>query len=362
MKLIAADATVVYPHKDRGKAIPIIEVLTDTGLTGWGEAQPSRVPEAVCDLVRHFLRPALHNRSFRGDPEEIASIWDEMYGLMREEGESGGLMAEAIGAVDIALWDLAGKVQGRAVHQIAGGGGQVSEVRTFVSMDGASPASLAHDALALRDEGFDVFELEHNQIDGELLVALDALKAALVDRGRVAVNAHWLGSNWDLTFERQVDQRAPLWLANPLPPEDPFAYNRLAKAMCTPLALGESCHTHFELAPLFHEMVIGVVQPDLGRCGLTEAMRMAEMARRHNLPVAVRVEESVGPHLAAALQFAAMAPDCRVEYNRKTLQLANRVLAKPIEVKQGNYQVPLAPGLGIEMEEPALHLMEILAA
>jgi galactonate dehydratase len=362
MKLIAVDATVVYPRNDNGKGIPIIEVCTDSGLTGWGEAQASRVPEAVCAIVRHLLKPALRERIFRGERQEIESIWDRMYGIMREEGESGGFLAEAIGAVDMALWDLAGKVQHRAIHQMVGKGNPVAEVKTFVSMECAAPADMMRDALALRSEGFDVFELEHNCAEGELIAALDVLKSALSKSGRVAVNARWLHSTWDTTFERQIDQREPLWIANALAPEDPFAYNRLVKAMCTPLAVGESFHTHFELAPHFHDMAIGVLQPDLGRCGLTEAIRMAEMARSHDLPVVVRVDESVGPQLAAAIQFAAMGPNRRVEYNSKTLKMANSVLAKPIEVIQGKYEVPATPGLGIEIEEPELHLMEIQAA
>ncbi|MEI9970816.1 MAG: enolase C-terminal domain-like protein [Ignavibacteriota bacterium] len=340
----------------------MIAVYTDSGLTGWGEAQVSRVPEAVCAIVRHLLKPALNERSFRGERQEIESIWDRMYGLMREEGESGGYLGEAIGAVDMALWDLAGKMHHCPIHRMIDQDSHIGQVKTFVSMDCAAPADLMRDALALRAEGFDVFELEHNVVEGELIAALDVLKSALSKSGRVALNARWLHSDWDRAFERQIDQRDLLWIANAVPPEDPFAYRGLVKAMCTPFAVGESCHTHFEVAPLFREMSVGVLQPDLGRCGLTEAIRMAEMAGSHDLPVVVRVDESLGPQLAAAIQFAAMAPNRRVEYNSKALKMANSVLAKPIEVIHGKYEVPAAPGLGIEIEEPELHLMEIQAA
>jgi D-galactarolactone cycloisomerase len=362
MKITAVDATVVHPQSDHGKGVPIIEVFTDSGLTGWGEAQASRVPEAVCVIVRRLLRPALVERAFRGERQDVECLWEQMYEVMREEGEWGGFGAEAIAAVDMALWDLAGKAQHRPVNQIAGNGDSVTEVKTFVSLDGAAPGELIWDVAALQDAGFDVFELEYNRSEAEVLAALDVLKSALAKGRRVAVNARWLHSTWDLPFERQIDQREPLWIANALAPEDPFAYNRLVKAMCTLLAAGELYHTHFELAPLFHEMAIGVLQPDLGRCGLTEAIRMGEMARSHDLPVVVRVDESVGPQLAAAIQFAAMAPNRRVEYNRSTLKMANQVLAKPIEVVEGKFAVPPAPGLGIEIQEPELHLMEIPAA
>jgi L-alanine-DL-glutamate epimerase-like enolase superfamily enzyme len=86
------------------------------------------------------------------------------------------------------------------------------------------------------------------------------------------------------------------------------------------------------------------------------------MARDINVPVVVRVGESLGPQLAAALQFAASAPGRRVEYDRSRLKTANTVLTKPIELKRGKYQVPTAPGLGIGIEEAELHLMETQAA
>jgi D-galactarolactone cycloisomerase len=360
MKITAVDTTVVYPHGDHTKGIPVVEVSTDSGLAGWGEAQASRVPEAACAVVRRLLRPALEQRAFCGERQDVECLWGQMYNLIREEGASGGFGAEAVAAVDMALWDLAGKAQHRSVHQIAGNGDSVNAVKTFASLDGAAPAELMRYVAELGSEGFDVFELERNRSEAELLATLDVLKSALAKGGRIAVNARWLHSTWDLPFERQIDQREPLWIANALAPEDPFAYSRLVKVMCTPLAAGELYHTHFELAPLIHEMAIGVLQPDLGRCGLTEAIRMGEMARSHDIPVVVRVEESVGPQLAAAIQFAAMAPNRRVEYNRKTLEMANQILATPIEVVEGKYEVPPAPGLGIEIQEPELHLMEIV--
>jgi galactonate dehydratase len=363
MKLTSIEATVVHPRKDATDGIPIIEVQTEDGLTGWGEAQASRAPDAVCDIVRELLSPAIKNRSFRGEHEEIESLWDRMYGVMRDEGQTGGFTPEAIGAVDMALWDLAGKAQHRAIHQIAGNPSGDVEVESFVSLPCTDTAILAGTVARLRDAGFGVFELTYNRSEDALVTALDLTKGLLTDGGRVAVNARWrLSPTRDFGFERQIDQRGPLWLANPLPPEDPFAHGRLSKSMITPLALGESYHTHYEMATFFHELAVGVLQPDLGRCGLTEAFRMAEMAKNNNIPVVVRVGESLGPQLAAALQFAASAPGRRVEYDYNRLKTANTVLTKPIELKRGKYQVPTAPGLGISIEEAELHLMETQAA
>jgi len=359
MKLCAVEAIVAYPRDGGGHGIPLVQVHTDQGLTGWGEAQASRVPEAVCDIVRDLLNPALRNRTFHGSREEIEAAWDYLYGIIRTEAENGGFADIAIGAVDMALWDLAGKAQNRAVHQIVDGAAAPTEVEAFVELPCTDSTALARSVQAMVGAGLDTFEIAFDSSTAELLAALDFVERTLAEKGRVAVNGLWrLGPALDFGLQRQIDGRAPLWLANPLPPEDPFAHSRLAKGMCTPVALGEAYHTHYELAPFFREMAVGVLQPDLGRCGFTEALRMAEMARSHSIPVVVRVGESLGPQLAAALQFAAAAPGRRVEYQPGRVKMANRALATPIELSEGRYQVPNGPGLGIRIDEPEIHLME----
>jgi D-galactarolactone cycloisomerase len=362
MRISAVEATVAYPRDGGGHGIPLIEVHTDQGLTGWGEAQASRVPEAVCDIVCDLLNPALRNRTFHGDREEIEFIWDYLYGMIRAEAESGGFADNAIGAVDMALWDLAGKTQNRALHQIINHD-SAREVETFVSLPCADSAVLTGSLRTLSEAGVDTFEIAFDSSREDLIAALDLAKFTLAEKGQIAVNTLWrLDPDFDFAFERQIDQRTPLWVANPLPPEDPFAHSRLSKVMCTPLALGEAYHTHYDLAPFFHELAVGVLQPDLGRCGITEALRMAEMARRHGNPVVVRVGESLGPQLAAALQFGASAPDRLIEYNPGRLKRANAVISTAIQWEKGKYRVPTAPGLGIQMDEPEIHLMEIQVA
>lgn len=363
MKLTSISATVVHPSKDSIEGIPFVEVRSDTGLAGWGEAQASRSAAAVCEIVRDLLSPTLRNRDFRGEREEIESLWNELYSLMRNEGQTGGVVLDAIAGLDIALWDLAGKARNQAIHQIAGNPAELAEVGSFTSLSSAELADLPGKMKTMLKAGLDIFELSHDVDEKELILSLDRAKEILHNGGRVAVNARWrLDPGWDFRFERKIDQRGPIWLANPLPPEDPFSYARLSKAMCTPIALGECYHTHYELAPFFHELAVGVLQADVGRCGLTEAFRMAIIAETHNVPITIRVGRSLGPQLAAALQFAATAPGRRVEYSSERLKAANSTLRKPIEFKQGKYRITGAPGLGIQIEEAEIHLMESQAA
>jgi galactonate dehydratase len=106
------------------------------------------------------------------------------------------------------------------------------------------------------------------------------------------------------------------------------------------------------MAPFFREGAVGVFQPDLGRCGITEGMRLARQSASRGVPVAPHVSIAFGPQIAAALHFAAAAPGCeRTEYNPDVLATANRFLRRPFRIQGTAYLVPDGPGLGIELTE-----------
>lgn len=111
MKIAAVSASVVWPRKIPRIGIPVV-ILTDEGLTGSGEAPISEAPQVACDIIRSLLEPAVVGRPFLPNRDEIASLWDLMYALHRSEGHTAGFLLEAMSAVDIALWDLAGKITG----------------------------------------------------------------------------------------------------------------------------------------------------------------------------------------------------------------------------------------------------------
>src|SRR5262249_35390481 len=139
-------------------------------------------------------------------------------------------------------------------------------------------------------------------------------------------------------------------LEAPLPPEDPLAHAALARSIRTPLAIGESYRTRYELAAFFRERALGFVQPDLGRCGLTESIRIASVAPGAGIPVGPHLSIAMGPHIAAPIHFAAAIPNCDLlEYNPNVLEMANRFLAEPLACRNGRYSVPQRPGLGCDL-------------
>ncbi len=101
-----------------------------------------------------------------------------------------------------------------------------------------------------------------------------------------------------------------MWLEAPLAPESAGAHAALANAISTPLAIGESYRTVFELEPFFAAGAMKYVQPDLGRTGITEGLRIARAAEARGISVVPHVSIALGPQIAAAVHFAAAVPNC----------------------------------------------------
>ena len=151
----------------------------------------------------------------------------------------------------------------------------------------------------------------------------------------------------------QLDSHNVLWLECPLLPELPAEHAKLAQNVRTPLALGESYRTRFELLPYWES--IQFVQPDLGRSGLTESLKIGEEAAARKIALVPHVSIALGPQIAAAIHLASGAANCDLcEYNPRVLETANRFLKTPIALEGNNYRIPEGPGLGIDIDETAL--------
>ncbi len=330
----------------------LVKVTLDSGLTGWGEAQAPLAPEVACAIVDRLLNPVLMGAEFDGSLARIERLWDQMYATMRVRGQTGGFMLDAISGVDLALWDLAGKIQDKPVHALIQGSSMRTEVAAYFSgIPGASVEARVGNALRRRDEGFANFKIFYDCGRDEFFEAFSALRNALGESAGFAVDALWRLTPDDApAFGRVLDDGGAIWLEAPLPPEDPLAHAALARSIRTPLAIGESYRTRYELAAFFRERALGFVQPDLGRCGLTESIRIASMAVDAGIPVVPHLSIAMGPQIAAAIHFAAAIPNCHLlEYNPNVFEMANQFLAEPLECHNGRYSVPQRPGLGCDL-------------
>jgi L-alanine-DL-glutamate epimerase and related enzymes of enolase superfamily len=325
----------------------LVKIVLDDGRIGWGEAQAPLAPRVACTIVQELLRPVLLDTEFDGSVDAVAALWDRMYGTMRVRGHSGSFMLDAIAGVDLALWDLAGQIQHQPVSALISAVAKTHVPAYISGLPASSVEERVETARRYMDCGFRHYKLYYERDERSLFDLLDALRGSLGSSAELAVDALWrLDEASAVTFGRSLDERQALWLECPLWPEDVAAHARLAKEIRTPIALGESYRTCHELRPFFEAGVIRFVQPDLGRTGITEAIRISGLAASFGAAVVPHLSIALGPQVAAAIHFAAASANCSLlEYNPSVLQMANRFLSKPITIEGPAYAVPDAPGL-----------------
>jgi len=329
----------------------LVKVTMASGMVGWGEAQAPLAPEVACTIVRLLLRPVLVGQEIDGSIAGIEHLWMKMYSTMRVRGQTGGFMLDAISGVDIALWDIAGKMAGLPVNALIAGGEARLHVTAYIS--GLTGENKLEASRPYSDQGFTLFKLFHDSDWRSLLDAVGQLRNAGMG---VAVDALWrLESETAIEMASELDPLHVHWLEAPLHPEDPAAHAALARAIDTPIAIGESYRTVFELKTFILARAMQILQPDLGRCGITEAVRIASIGRDHGMKIVPHVSIAMGPQVAAAVHFAAAVPNCSLlEYNPSVLEMANRFLREPLVIRDAVYAVPQTPGLGIEIDEAKL--------
>ncbi|MCB1022701.1 MAG: mandelate racemase/muconate lactonizing enzyme family protein [Acidobacteria bacterium] len=331
----------------------LVRVRTDDGLEGWGEAQAPLAPEVASSIVELLLRPAIVGEELDATPGRIAELYRRMYATMRVRGQTGGFMLDAIAGVDLALWDLAGKAAGKPAAALASPDPK-AQLPAYVSgLAGETNALRVEAARQTWEQGYRSYKLFYDRTHDDLFDLIDRLQDAF-EGIVIAVDALWrLDSEDAVAFGKQLDRRGILWLEAPFYPEDVDVHRRLHEAIETPLALGESYRTRHELERFFEAGVVGYLQPDLGRVGLTESFALAEIAASAGAQVVPHVSTACGPQIAAALHLAAAAQSCNlVEYNPRVLAWANRFIEHPVEMGDAGYRFPRAPGLGVGAVTP----------
>jgi D-galactarolactone cycloisomerase len=322
----------------------LVRVRLDNDLEGWGEAQAPVAPEVACAIVQHILRPVLTQVEFEPSPPGIAALWRRMYAAMRVRGQTGGFMLDAISGVDLALWDLAGRCASTSVSSLLG------------AVRDAAPAYLSgipggrwEKARAWFSSGIRHAKVYYHAGLNELLDDLDRA-VEIFGRGAVGVDALWrLDLETAADFCRALQDRHVRFLECPFPPEEIDWHIHLRESTPIPLAAGESYRTRYEVRRLLESNAVAYLQPDLGRCGITEGLRIAAMAREHGVRILPHISVALGPQLAAAIHFAVATPECdSLEFNPTVLEAANRLLMQPIRLRGGAYLPPEGAGLGVQ--------------
>jgi len=330
----------------------LVRIETDTGLIGFGESQSPVAPQATATIVDSILRPMLLDRN----PMAGDVLRHEMYGAMNIRGHFTGFMLDAIAGVDSALWDLRGKALGVPAHVLFGGPFR-QRLPAYVSgIRGDNDGDRIENVRTGLAQGFKTFKYCGGFGIERDLETMRALRAALGPEVQFAVDNLWAYDiNEALKLGRALEGLGVLWYEAPTDPEDLDGNVELARALDIPIANGETERTRYQLLPWFQRRALDIVQPDVGRGGMTETRKIADLAETFHIPVALHMGVSSAPLIAASLQVGAAIPNLIfVEYQPVMLEMANRVLRRPLICEAGEFVLPEGPGLGIEIDEAAL--------
>ncbi|MEU4477887.1 mandelate racemase/muconate lactonizing enzyme family protein [Micromonospora sp. NPDC023966] len=325
----------------------LVEVVADDGTTGWGEALAPVAPEVPAAIVDLLLSPVLVGM----DATAPRPAWYRLRDLMRERGHLVGHQADALAAVDIALWDLAGRLTGLGVAQLLGGAFR-SRLPTYVSglprSTDPQRAALARD---WADRGATAVKLHLGHGVAADLATVDAVRDAAPDL-RVAVDGHWAyGLDEAVALARGLAERGAWFLEAPLAPEDIAGHAELAARGTLPVAVGEALRNRYEFAQWLDARAMRIAQPDVARTGITEAMAIAELCAARHVPVAPHHSVGMGVSLAAGLHVAAAVADLAAfEYQPTSTEVGSRILTGPVPVHPAAFDLPAGPGLGVDVD------------
>jgi L-alanine-DL-glutamate epimerase-like enolase superfamily enzyme len=324
----------------------VVKVVTDTGLIGWGETFGFTAVPAAKLVIDTVLAPEAIGR----DATQIEKLMTDMQKKFHVFGRSGAFI-HGLSAIDIALWDIAGKSAGKPVYQLLGGS-DATALRCYASLSRYSNPELVRENVtrALRD-GFRHLKLHEINVD-----AVRAAREAAGDDIDITldVNCPWsvreaLG---------MADQLRPFnlrWLEEPVwPPENYAGLARVKQEGRIPVAAGENASTLMDFQHLFEAKAVDFVQPSPAKMGgLTELRKVYALASAHNVTVMVHTFYD-GPGLLASVHASAAlgGPGALVEW--RYFDLEAQLYGDAIVPKNGMIAVPQAPGLGLEPDSDVL--------
>jgi len=333
------------------RAATLVQVETDKAITGLGSCSGNG--ELIEFIVANVLKPLLIGM----DPTEIDAIWDKAYvrGGHKEFG-TRGIGVVALSGVDIALWDILGKVRGVPLYQLLGGKCRDKVPVYATALYPEEPSRVAKRARGFAEQGFHGVKIK---VGFDLEQDVRIVRAVREELGKdfVIMTDANQGYTLDVAL-RATDAFAECgayWLEEPLFVEDIEGHATLREKSKTPIAVGENLHMCYAFENFIARGAVDFIQPDVARAGgITEIRKITAMATKHKVPVsfhtwgdAVALAASV--HLAAALQ------DCIVmEFDYTYNPLREELLDEPFTVENGYLIPPEKPGLGIELNEEAL--------
>ena len=356
----------------------IVKIHTDDGLFGIGETDtnPWGVKATIESPGTHAIGRGMIETVIGKDPTNVEGIWHELYEKTMMTSRRG-LGICAIGAIDMALWDLCGKIYGQPTWKLLGG-----SVKDFIVPyasllpDGNNlkdySDSLVNKVVKAKELGFRAAKLEicikgpysHNNIqiedDAEFAKMVHRCREAVGNEMTLMADVAYAWEDWKsaLSALNMINEDNLYFIETPIRIDDLEGLAKLSDATSVRVATGEMLQTRFECIETIERGKVDVIQPDVGRVGgLTEAKRVAQYAEDKGVLVVPHCWKSaIG--IAASVHLSAISPTCAyIEFLPKELaesQLRKDLVIDEHQVTNGKIPLPSKPGLGIEINENKL--------
>ncbi len=323
-----------------------VKVTTDEGIVGWGEG----FGLAACGITKVAAEKAIAPLAAGRDPTDIAALINEIAHRQRNCSRNGPV-GFAVSALDIALWDIAGKRAGKPLYRLLGGTETVERMPAYASLlrygnaevvglNSAKAVARGYNDVKLHEIGVAEIAAAREAIGVDIALTVDASCAWTMPQA--------------IETAKKLQPYRLKWLEEALwPPEDYAGMARLKTEGGIPIAAGENAGTLADIAQLLSTAQVDYIQPSITKIGGVSAMRqIADMARRSCTKLAPH-SPYFGPGLIATIHFAASVPE-RPTIERFYLDLEASPLGTWVEAPGGFMRVPNGPGLGVEVDETIL--------
>jgi L-alanine-DL-glutamate epimerase-like enolase superfamily enzyme len=338
---------------DGTQDVLVVQVHTDSGLTGYGEVVSSSfVARAAIEAPRsgggrHGLSAIVRGM----DPLDTAAVWQAMY-----EGTSWygrrGVAIHAMAGIDVALWDIKAKAAGQPLYRVLAPAAVARPIRAYASvLWGDRIEDTERLAIDLRERGFGAVKFGFGPIGTSIEQDVAMVRAARTALGSGVDLMVDVGRRWNVA---RAAERARAfepwrigWIEEPLHPDDLDGYRQLSALSAVPIAGGETEET-IDQFRAYLEAGVKVIQPDLGRVGLTQAMEISALARSYNARCVPHCFGS-GINTTAAIHWMAAAGGDLVEYPMRGNALCRDLVFGIPALDGGCVRPSEAPGLGVSL-------------
>jgi len=333
------------------RSTTLVQVETDDGVSGIGSCSGNG--ELIEIIIEKVLKPLLVGM----DPTAIEDIWDRAYmrGGHKEFG-TRGIGIVALSGVDIALWDILGKVRGLPIYQLLGGKCRDKVPVYATALYPEEPSRVARRARGFADQGFHGVKIKVGfDLDQDIRI-VRAVRQELGKDFIIMTDANQ-GYSVDVALKASdaFAECGAFWLEEPLFVEDIEGHAILREKGKTPIAVGENLHTRYAFENFIVRQAVDFIQPDVARAGgISEIKKITALAAKHKVPVSFHTWGD-GVALAASVHLSAALRDCIVmELDYTYNPLREELLREPFKVQEGYLIPPEKPGLGIELSQDAL--------